>query len=237
MKPIKDFEQQYTITPHGTVIRLESGRALASTVNKQNGYPYVSLWKHNVGKNCAVHRLVAEAYLPNPENKPNVNHKNSIRTDAHVDNLEWCTQAENIQHGYTHGFMSQDAKKNFADFELDVLLRAVLAGETMTAIATAQGVGVPRLTINLRKRAVVMHMESLLIAELANQKRIRNTQANVHKRRPVLQHTLNGTFIREHASLHEAAKSLNRTSTGSISNALNPAMSQGTAYGFIWTYK
>jgi hypothetical protein len=235
MLDIQNYEQQYTITSDGVISRKSTGRILKPCVNTENGYLYVSLWKDNKGTTHSVHRLVASHFLSNPDNKPFVNHKDSNRTNAALSNLEWCTQSENIQHGYTHGFMSQETRKNFDRFELELLLQSVLSGESMTAIAKGAGVGLSRLTINLRKLAVSLGVETALNVELVNQKNKRNIEANVHKRIPIAQWTLDGILVAEHPSATSAAKALGKSS-GSICNALNPNHPQQKAYEFLWTY-
>ena len=63
------------------------------------GYPTLLLRKEGVSKTHYVHRLVAEAFLPNPNNLPCVNHKDESRDNNHVDNLEWCTYSYNCTYG------------------------------------------------------------------------------------------------------------------------------------------
>lgn len=76
--------------------RYHYGKIKVQKLNR-NGYLQVGIL-HN--KQASVHRLVAEAFIPNPENKHDVNHKNGIKTDNRVENLEWATRSENILHAY-----------------------------------------------------------------------------------------------------------------------------------------
>lgn len=65
---------------------------------KKQGYLYVKLWIDGKSKAAFLHRLVAQAYIPNPDNKPEVNHKNADKHDNYVSNLEWVTSKENKEH-------------------------------------------------------------------------------------------------------------------------------------------
>jgi hypothetical protein len=67
------------------------------------GYLYVNLCVHDKREHCRVHRLVVTAFIPNPENKPQINHKNGNKRDNRVYNLEWATASENSQHSYSNG--------------------------------------------------------------------------------------------------------------------------------------
>lgn len=96
---IKGFEHIYKISNDGCVMSCKKGIILKQQIDK-DGYGYVRLWSHCVPKHCHIHRLVAQAFIPNPKNKPQVNHKNGTKTDNRAENLEWNTSSENISHAF-----------------------------------------------------------------------------------------------------------------------------------------
>lgn len=230
MIPIPDFEN-YLIGEDGRVVNVRKGNTLTPSLN-ENGYLYVTLWKHNRAYSRTVHRLVAEAYVPNPDNKPVVNHKDANRANPHKDNLEWVTQGENVKHAYTLGTMTQKRKLSHED--LNDALERFLTGESMTALAAEYAHGLSRLTINLRNLAVKHNCAEQFTSELIRQKRLRNIAANANKKVPIQQIALDGNCVAIHESLTSAAKALGKATSGPISNVLNGR--QTTAYGFQWKY-
>lgn len=125
MLPIAHFENRYKISPLGAILNLANNTELRPSVNP-NGYLKVGLANgEGTHEQYLVHILVARHYLPNPYNHPQVNHKDGIKSNNAVDNLEWCTPTENINHalrtGLRPGYMSADDKEAYT--------HRVLAGE------------------------------------------------------------------------------------------------------------
>lgn len=114
--PVVGFEDSYEVSNNGQVrskdrwvLYKHGGKRFWPSVTisqwvPKNGYPSVTLKQNDVGYNKMIHRLVAEAFIPNPDRMPQVNHKDNIKTNNLVDNLEWCDQSQNIRHAYDNGF-------------------------------------------------------------------------------------------------------------------------------------
>ena len=120
-KPIKDYEGLYEISNLGRVKRLcktiidSKGRKQIFEENilkpfKNKGYLMIDLTKNKIKKRFLVHRLVAETFIPNPDNKPQVDHINTIRDDNRADNLRWTTRSENCNNELTKKHMSESQK-------------------------------------------------------------------------------------------------------------------------------
>lgn len=108
---IAEYEGLYQVSNCGRVKSLprngtiKEERMLKPRVSK-NGYLYVHLRNGNISKYVKIHRLVAEAFIPNPDNKPQVNHINGNKLDNTVDNLEWVTASENTMHAFKLGLFT-----------------------------------------------------------------------------------------------------------------------------------
>lgn len=98
MKSIKGYEGLYSVTSCGKVYSHKSKKFLKQHDNEQ-GYLYVQLWKDGIGKWHRVHRLVADTYIPNPDNLPEVNHKDEVKEHNWMNNLEWCDHKYNMNYG------------------------------------------------------------------------------------------------------------------------------------------
>ena len=99
MNKVKIDSYDYEVNELGEVFRIRNPKPKYQSVNRY-GYKVVGLWKNNKATAKTVHRLVALAFIPNPENKPCVNHIDGNKQNNHVSNLEWVTYSENTVHSF-----------------------------------------------------------------------------------------------------------------------------------------
>jgi hypothetical protein len=120
-KPIDNY-LNYMVSNFGRIKNINyrgTGKTKFIKGTKHNNYTYITLSKNNKLKAYLLHRLVAEAFIPNPENKPCINHKDCNRQNNRADNLEWCTQKENIQ--YMDKLKRRVANKKLNEAEVKII--------------------------------------------------------------------------------------------------------------------
>jgi hypothetical protein len=118
-KDVKDYEYLYQISNLGNVKSLHYSGGKKEKILKfskdKDGYLQVNLTKNKKHKNYKVHRLVALNFIPNPDNLPQVNHKDENKQNNKVDNLEWCTNKYNNNYGTKNDWN----KKSIIKFDLE----------------------------------------------------------------------------------------------------------------------
>ena len=136
LKPVVGYEELYMASSLGKIWSIRSSKYLKSTL--RNGYPSVSLSKNNHKKTRAVHTLIAKAFLTIPENitKPVVNHKNGIKTDDRLENLEWTNHRGNAIHAQNNMLKTPHTRKvsQYKDGVLIATYNSIAEAEQMTGI-------------------------------------------------------------------------------------------------------
>ena len=109
-KDIPGYEGLYKVSNTGKVFSCVTNREL-SVIQKKDGYTCISLCdKDHNKKQYRIHQLVAKAFIPNPNNLPMINHKNEIKNDNRVENLEWCNNFYNSNYGNRNLILSKKLK-------------------------------------------------------------------------------------------------------------------------------
>lgn len=111
-KKIKQ-NSNYSINENGEVRNNTTNRIKKPTLNKANGYLMVTLYKDNNPWKITIHRLLAEAFIPNPENKPCVDHKDGNRQNNSLSNIRWATYSDNNSRFNTFGVRSEKIKVTY----------------------------------------------------------------------------------------------------------------------------
>ena len=122
MKDIKGYEGLYAVTSCGKIWSYRSKKFLKPRKDRK-GYLGVMLCKDGTQKSYKIHRLVAKAYLPNPNNLPQVNHKDENKTHNYLNNLEWISGIDNMNYGTRnertgHSQMNKQGSKALLQYDL-----------------------------------------------------------------------------------------------------------------------
>ena len=104
-KDVPGYEGLYQISNLGNVKSLYSNKILKPSIDKY-GYTRFSATKDKIQKTLIIHRLVAKLFIPNPNNLPQVNHKDGNKKNNCKNNLEWCTDSDNKKYAYKTGLMT-----------------------------------------------------------------------------------------------------------------------------------
>lgn len=110
-KKIQDYDN-YFIYDNGDVLNTQTNKILGGSIG-ENGYKYYRLSKDNKKKMFYAHRLVAEAFIENPNNLPVVNHKDGNKANNNVDNLEWVTYSENTNHAHKNNLIKPVTEREY----------------------------------------------------------------------------------------------------------------------------
>lgn len=139
---IKNFES-YIISTDGRVYSTISTKYLKPNPDGR-GYPMVIFQKRENRKAWLIHRLVANAFIPNPENKRCINHIDGDKTNNNVENLEWCTHSENILHAYRLGLHSRVGENHrsakLTQSNVSEIRKLISAGNSCRSIGDEFGV-------------------------------------------------------------------------------------------------
>lgn len=190
-KEIAGFEGLYAVSNKGRVKNLETGKVLKNWSNPQ-GYPFVALYKGDgTSKQITVHRLVATAFIPNPLNLPQVNHKDENKTNNDVSNLEWCTPSQNQRYS-AH---QRSCKINQLNLEGEFIKQWGSSHEINRELGFGKG-NIIQCCKNKINQAYGFRWE---YADGLNQQR---------QNRPVAALTMDGDLIAEYKSAAEASRCL-----------------------------
>lgn len=166
--------KNYTIDTRGTVCNISTNKEFIGHICAATGYRVVTLLnseKRRVRK--YIHRLLAEVYIPNPLNLPEVNHKDGNKLNNCLTNLEWVTGCTNVRHAFTSGLTKNKASLDYQ--RIPLLLDELCSGKTLLFLAEREGVKDSSTLRKLLKREAIRtgkYREFLLGTVIAKQHQV-----------------------------------------------------------------
>lgn len=226
---INNISTTYYITEDGRCFNEKTGKFLKGQVNCKNGYiSFMITLPDGSKKRLYAHRLVALNYIPNPENKQQINHIDGDKLNNNVDNLEWATQEENQQHAikiglrtFSHVFCFSKDKVLVAEYK-DI-------EEAAKACGISRGIIIQELDKQVKTLSGGFYWSrDSILGQTKDYK-------NLGKAKEVYQYDLNGKFIKSYSSGGEAARALGMSKCSHITECCRGKIK--TYKGFVWRYK
>ena len=222
---IKGYEGLYTISKQGDVYSYHRKRILKGWI-EPTGYRAVALWKDSTSQRYTLHTLVAQAYLPNPLCKPQINHIDGNKLNNDPDNLEWVEVVDNVRHAFSMGLTKHSA---CIDYEkVPSLLEDIIQGIPLHVLAEREGLQetstIRKLLLREAKRTGKEDAFNVGIT-LGNIKRVKQNSQTV------VQKSLEGNVLNVFPSMNAAARAM-----GVNPGSIHKAVSQGRSYkDTIWS--
>lgn len=145
-KDIAGYEGRYEVSNFGRIKSYVKKKVFGKILSPYlcGEYYAIRLFfaKNRIGKVFFIHKLMAQAFIPNPDNKPEVNHENGIKTDNWLWNFKWVTKSENIQHAYDTGLLTHVGPKGeksptakLKSLQIEEIRKSILEGKSHREIA------------------------------------------------------------------------------------------------------
>lgn len=226
---IDGIETIYSVSNQGEIRNDVRNRLLNLSTEYEYKVASISLGQ-GVMKRKRVHRLVAEAFIPNPENKPYVNHIDGIRYHNNVENLEWVTPQENAQHAVDAGLIGYSRARAVRQYNLNG--EWLMSFESATAAAKELGIQQGKIT-DVCKGNRKTAGEYQWRYEDYNLEKIDPVPPPSCKKKKVAQYDTNGNLLNVYESYRAAARAINGTPSA-ISRICSGTKGLHTHKGFVW---
>ena len=230
MTKLVNGHENYSINEDGTVIHTKTGKIKKAWLGKV-GYYYLDLYQNNKSTKIALHRILAMAFIPNPDNKKTVNHIDGDKTNNSLSNLEWATYSENTKHAYDNN-LNRCTTKLIENVELHKILNRFLKGETLSEIKKDYGFALTTISNRLQLYTKELGVYEKFKEERKRQRVLRNKAAKQPTTKVKMLDKNTKEAIKCFNSMSEATHYLNKKTSGPISNAITGRAK--TAYGYCW---